>query len=94
MTKKTDLAASLAESAGSTRRKPEPAAVNEPQASQKPSRADTAPITVRFPQEVRDQLKIMAIEQKTTLENVVADAFNDYFAKHGKPEICPKNPKK
>jgi hypothetical protein len=90
MTKKPDLAASLAESAGSTRRKPAPAASKEPQAGQ-PSQGDTAPITVRgFPREVRDQLKIMAIEQKTTMENVVADAFNDYFAKHGKPEICPK----
>jgi hypothetical protein len=91
MTKKPDLAASLAESAGSTRRKPAPAASSEPQADQPPSRGDTAPITVRgFPREVRDLLKIMAIEQKTTMENVVADAFNDYFAKHGKPEICPK----
>ena len=59
--KKTDLAASLAEIGGSTRRKPESVVSKEPQTYQQPSRADTRPITVHFPKQVRDQLKIMAI---------------------------------
>jgi predicted HicB family RNase H-like nuclease len=83
MAKKPDLAASLAEVSGSTRRKPEPVAP-----SQEPSEKDTVPITVRFPIQVRNQLKIMAIEQKTTVNNLAAEAFNDLFAKHSKPEIC------
>jgi len=95
MPKKPDLAASLAEVSGSTRRKPEPVAPsNEPQTDQEPSEKDTAPITVRFPIQVRTQLKIMAAEQKTTVNNLAAEAFNDLFAKHGKPEICPFERKK
>ena len=86
MTKKTDLAASLAEVSGSTRRKSEPAV---PKSNQQPSRAGTRPITVHFPKQVRDRLKIMAIEQDTTMHNLIAEAFNDLFAKHGKPEITP-----
>lgn len=56
---------------------------------QQPSRADTAPITAHFPRQVRDQLKILAIEQGITLHNLVAEAYNDLFAKYGKPEIAP-----
>lgn len=56
---------------------------------QAPSREGTVPITVHFPEEVRDQLKILAIEQKTTLHGITAEAFNDLFAKYGKPEIAP-----
>ena len=95
MAKKPDLAASLAEVSGSTRRKLEPVAPpNEPQIGQEPSEQDTVPITVRFPIQVRNQLKIMAIEQKTTMSHLAAEAFNDLFAKYGKPEICPLDKKK
>jgi hypothetical protein len=90
MSKKTDLAASLAEIGGSTRRKPEPAVPSTSETSQQPSRVGTRPITVHFPRQVRDQLKIMAVELDTTMHNLIAEAFNDLFAKHGKPEIAPK----
>jgi hypothetical protein len=56
---------------------------------QQPSRLDTVPITAHFPRQVRDQLKILAIEQGSTLHNLVAEAYNDLFAKYGKPEIAP-----
>jgi hypothetical protein len=49
-----------------------------------------ATITVHFPKNVRDQLKILAIQQDTTLHNLIAEAFNDLFAKYGLPEIAPK----
>jgi hypothetical protein len=39
---------------------------------------------------VRDQLKILAIEQKQTLHGLMAEAYNDLFAKYGKPEIAPR----
>ena len=95
MAKKPDLAASLAEVSGSTRRKLEPVAPShEPPTGQEPIEKDTVPITVRFPIQVRNQLKIMAIEQKTTMSHLAAEAFNDLFAKYGKPEICPFDKKK
>ena len=36
----------------------------------------------------------MAAELDTTMHNLAAEAFNDLFAKHGKPEICPFEKKK
>lgn len=56
---------------------------------QAPSRNGTAPITGHFPRQVRDQLKILAIERGSTLYNLMAEAYNDLFAKYGKPEIAP-----
>jgi hypothetical protein len=32
---------------------------------------------------------MLAIQNGNTLHGVVAEAFNDFFAKHGKPEIAP-----
>lgn len=106
---KPNLAAALAESGGSTRRKPvAPLRTSSPttprksedaapknsgdeakEVYQQPSRVDTAPITAHFPRQVRDQLKILAIEQGSTLHKLVAEAYNDLFAKYGKPEIAP-----
>jgi hypothetical protein len=100
--KKADLAAALAEQAGSTRRRPEPAP--PPPAShptperadapaltyRQPSRDGTAPITAHFPKEVRRQLKGLANELDRTMHDLIAEAFNDLFAKHGKAEICPR----
>ena len=96
MRKKADLAASLAEISGSTRRRPEPEpeATPAPQAKQQPSRKGTKPITLHFPESVRKQFKIMAVELDTTMHDLAAEAFNDLFAKHGKPEICPFEKKK
>ena len=51
------------------------------------------PITVHYPQEVRDQLKILAVEQGTTLQALVGESFNMLFAKYGKPEIAPTEQK-
>jgi len=87
-------AAPLRTSSPATPRKSEDAAPrnSEDEAKeiyQQPSRMDTAPITAHFPRQVRDQLKILAIEQGSTLHNLVAEAYNDLFAKYGKPEIAP-----
>ena len=90
---KADLHAALAGAAGSTRRRPvEPVRTERPDLEppyRQPSRQDTKPITGHFPREVRDELKKLAIERGTTLQNLMAEAFNDLFAKHGKPEIAP-----
>lgn len=54
-----------------------------------PSRQNTRPITGHFPKEVRDQLKILAVERDTTMHHLMAEALNDLFAKYGKPEVAP-----
>lgn len=98
--KKANLAAALAEQAGSTRRRPEPLPPPISAAGQErteavehhyrqPSRDGTAPITAHFPKEVRRQLKGLANELDRTMHDLIAEAFNDLFAKHGKTEICP-----
>jgi hypothetical protein len=102
---KPDLAAALADVSGSSRRRSAPLRAERPAAVrsketegkegeaaptyQSPSRSGTAPITGHFPRQVRDQLKILAIERGSTLYNLMAEAFNDLFAKYGKPEIAP-----
>ena len=92
MSTKADLATLLAETRGSARHR-KPAAEHPPVRNTKApvskGRGGTSPITVHFPKQVRDQLKILAVQSDTTLHNLVAEAFNDLFAKHGKPEIAP-----
>jgi len=86
----------LAETGGNSRLKPatpeEPA---DPVASKhrSPPRAEEkarqSAITVHFRKQVRDQLKILATPIGNALHGVVAEAFNEFFANHGKPEIAP-----
>jgi hypothetical protein len=99
MSKAPNLAAALADAGGSTRRRPLPEPPPAPVPSspemmqgvryRQPSRTETRPITVHYPEEVRDQLKLIALEQKKTLQTLIAEGFNDLFAKYGKPEIAP-----
>ena len=96
MSTKPNLEQLLAETGGSARaRKPviqQPVPANERPITAAPAskgRAGTAPITVHFPKQVRDQLKILAVQQGKTLHALVAEAYNDLFAKYGKPEIAP-----
>ena len=92
MSTKADLATLLAETSGSARHK-RPAAERpagpKAKAPVSKGRGGMSPITVHFPKQVRDQLKILAVQSDTTLQSLVAEAFNDLFAKHGKPEIAP-----
>ena len=85
--RRADLAAALASSAGSTRRVPEPPAAlasapessprRQGRAGEPASRIGTVPITVHHPEAVRDQLKIMAVELKRPMHDLVAEALND-----------------
>jgi len=54
------------------------------------SRKDAVQIAAFFPEEVRMQLKILAIEQRRDMQDLLAEALNMVFAKHGKPEIAPR----
>jgi len=90
---KPNLTNALSEAGQSRRRQqeeaPASAAATVPTSSQPPSRQGTRPITAHLPKEVRDQLKILAIEQDTTVHGLLAEAINDLFAKYGKSEIAP-----
>ena len=55
------------------------------------SRQGTKPVTAHYPKEVSDRLKILAVERNTTMQDLIAEALNDLFAKYGKPEIVPTN---
>jgi hypothetical protein len=82
----------LAETSGSARHKkitPEPSDTAKARSRPQRGRGETSPITVHFPKQVRDQLKILAVQDNNTLHGLVAEAFNDVFAKYGKPEIAP-----
>ena len=92
---KVDLSEVLVDAAGGIRRKTGSQPVETAKrnlgsgAAVQPSRARTKPITVHFPKEVRDQLKILAVKQGTTLQALVGESFNMLFAKYGNPEIAP-----
>jgi len=53
-----------------------------------PSRTGTKPITMHLSEETRDQLKILAAEQKRTVAEMGVEAFNLLFARYRKPEIA------
>lgn len=84
---KANLAGLLAETAGSTRHRATTPEIRKPVPV---TRKGTKPITVHFPKEVRNQLKILAVQNNTTMHNLAAEAFNDLFSKYGKPEIAPR----
>jgi len=90
---KPNLTELLAETSGSARHQPaivaEPSRPKTKTTPKAKKTTVTSAITVHFPKRVRDQLKILAIQNGSTLHGVVAEAFNDLFAKHGKPEIAP-----
>ena len=93
MSTNANLTELLAESGGSARHRKavirQPATPANTTAPAPKGRGGTSPITVHFPKQVRDQLKILAVQSDKTLHSLVAEAFNDLFAKYGKPEIAP-----
>ncbi|NOG74165.1 hypothetical protein HJG45_27790 [Roseicella sp. DB1501] len=83
--------AAVAAAAGSTRRRepePTPAPAREPAVGPR-TRVGTKQIAAHFPEDVAWQLRALAVERKTTVQNLMAEALNDLFAKHGKPEVAP-----
>ena len=92
MSRRPDLSSILAQAGGSTRRareEPAPPAAAPPAHRPQPSRVGTKPITVHFPQAVRDQIKRLAIDEGTTSQELLGEALNDLFRKYGRPEIAP-----
>jgi predicted DNA-binding protein len=48
-----------------------------------PSRAGTVTITAHMPKETRDRLKIMAVRLGRTMNELMGEALEDLFRKHG-----------
>ena len=94
MSKRPNLAA-VAAAAGSTRRSARAVPVDvNPVLAAAPlvvakTRIGTRQIAAHFPEDVAWQLRGLAVERKTTVQNLMAEALNDLFAKHGKPELAP-----
>ncbi len=94
MSKRPNLAA-VAAAAGSTRRSegpsfsPSDATPETPGRVTARTRMGTKQIAAHFPEDVAWQLRGLAVERKTTVQNLMAEALNDLFAKHGKPEVAP-----
>jgi hypothetical protein len=56
----------------------------------RPSREGKATVSGYYPREVRKQLRSMAADKETTIEDLLAEALNDLFAKYQRPEIAPR----
>ena len=54
-----------------------------------PSREGTVAITAHLPPEVRERLKILAARQRRTMNELIAEALEDLFRKHGEREGKP-----
>jgi len=69
------------------------AATPLPVRSARPDRAEKSNITAYFPREVKFELQTLAIERsktlgrRVTIHDLLGEALNDLFAKHGKPEL-------
>ena len=56
----------------------------------RPSRVGKGNVTGYYPPAVKKQLRFMSAERDTNIQDLVAEALNDLFAKYGKPEIVPR----
>ena len=88
---KTDLKAALEQSGGKMPL-PEPKVKENgaapPVRQQSPSRVGKKPVTVYYDKEAHLQLKILAAETDTTIQELHEQALNDLFVKNGKPPIA------
>ncbi len=55
----------------------------------RPGRESKTNVTAYFPPVVKKQLRLLAAEEETTIQELLAEALNDLFAKRGRPEIAP-----
>src|SRR4051794_38690166 len=70
------------------------AAPDTPQAARdphyRPGRVEMVNVTGYFPPAVKKLLRMIAAEEETTIQELLAEGLNDIFAKRGKPEIAPR----
>jgi predicted transcriptional regulator len=55
-----------------------------------PARAGRVTITAHLPREVRNRLQKLAGDLERTMNDLIAEALDDLFAKHGERPIAPQ----
>jgi len=66
---------------------------NSPRTKRAPSRGGRVLIGGFFTPEVQTALKILAAEERSTIQALLTEAINTVFAKRGRPEIAGLPPK-
>ena len=61
-----------------------------PQAAQQPSRVGKVNVTGYFPPEVKTSLRLVQARRPGTLQDILAEALNDLFAKYNVPQTAPR----
>ncbi|MXX77356.1 MAG: hypothetical protein F4210_12045 [Holophagales bacterium] len=83
MTSKGDLRAAMLQKGRRTTEPPPPR-------DSRSGRAGKSNVTGYFDPDVKRQLRILAAEHDSTIQDLLGEALNELFAKHGKPEIAPR----
>lgn len=97
--KKKNLAAALADTEAEPQAAAAPAPViaGEPRKplTKRSDRAGMVNIAAWFPMAVKFELEALRLDQsrergrKVTMQEIMAEALNDLFKKHGRPELAP-----
>jgi hypothetical protein len=81
--------ATLSEALGVNRRSsPPPPVEAKPSTPQPPGRVGKKAIVGFFPLEVSKQMKQIAIDENSSIQDLMTEALNDLFVKRGKPPIA------
>ena len=90
---RTGLQAALRSSAKGAPSAPKPSAPKPEPAERpsiQPSRAGKTNVTGYFPPEVKASLRLVQARRGGTIQDILAEALNDLFAKYGVPESAPR----
>jgi hypothetical protein len=91
MKRKPSLADALKQSSGATEAEPLPPATNSPQPqpiARPPSRVGKKTIAGHFDPAVSRQLRRLALEEDSSVQELLREALNDLFRKKGKSPIA------
>lgn len=97
MAKKPSLAVAVHEAAGKqpAKQTPTPAIArpnrnpaNAAPTSKRPGRTDTRVVSGHFDPAVQKQLRQMALDDDTTVQELLREALNDLFTKHNKKPLA------
>ena len=65
--------------------------MQKPKSNPKPSRVGTAYVAGHFPVEVQTQLKVIAAEERSTMQALLGEALDLLFANRRRPQIARKS---
>ena len=79
---------SLADALKARPEPPAPAAEPDPHPQRPPSRRGLRAATIYLSPAAHRQLRLLALEQDSSIQALTVEAVNDLFQKHGKPRIA------